>query len=107
VSFTSAIDQWDEGQRRLRDVEPEDRPVLERAIERAVEELRKRLGGAFSAAELAELYRGDGIDWCLDIAIETAPENPRAWDAKTIADAAFARYLREATDYAGGRRTEG
>jgi hypothetical protein len=33
-----------------------------------------------------------------------APDDPYAWDARTVADAAFARYLREATDFAGGRR---
>ena len=31
------------------------------------------------------------------------PDDPRAWDAQTVADAAFARYVREATDCAGGR----
>jgi hypothetical protein len=33
-----------------------------------------------------------------------APDEPYAWDARTVADAAFGRYLREATDFAGGRR---
>jgi hypothetical protein len=32
-----------------------------------------------------------------------APDNPRAWDSETVADAAFARYVREASDWAGGR----
>ena len=32
------------------------------------------------------------------------PEQPYAWDVRVVADAAFARYLRGATDYAGGRR---
>ena len=30
---------------------------------------------------------------------------PWAWEAGVVVDAAFARYLREAADYAGGRRT--
>jgi hypothetical protein len=77
--------------------------VLERIVGRIVDELRRRLGGAFTTEELAALY-DQGTDWCLGIAYEVAPENPRAWESQTVADAAFARYLREAADYAGGRR---
>src|SRR5438270_9977 len=54
-------------------------------------------------ADLPDLY-GRGTDWCLELAVTTAPDDPRAWDAQTAADAAFARYVREAADYAGGRR---
>ena len=32
------------------------------------------------------------------------PDNPEAWDLTTIAGAAFARYVREASDYGGGGR---
>jgi hypothetical protein len=99
----SAILQWREGQRRLRDAEPADRVALERVADRIVDELRRRLGGPFTAVELADLY-GRGTDWCLELAVTTVPDNPRAWDAQTVADAAFARYVREAADYAGGRR---
>jgi hypothetical protein len=102
--FESAIFQWREGQQRMRDAEPADRAVLERVTGRIVDELRRRLGGAFTTSELAELYYEQGTDWCLDIAVETAPDNPRAWDSQTVADAAFARYVRGATDFAGGRR---
>ena len=40
-----------------------------------------------------------------DVAVAAAPEEPDAWDERVVGDAAFARYLREATDFAGGRRT--
>ena len=40
----------------------------------------------------------------MDIAVAAAPEHPYAWDARIVADAAFARYLRGAVDFAGGRR---
>ena len=33
-----------------------------------------------------------------------APGAPWAWDSGIVVDAAFGRYLREAADYAGGRR---
>jgi hypothetical protein len=39
-----------------------------------------------------------------DLAVAAAPDEPFAWDARIVGDAAFARYLRAATDYAGGRR---
>jgi hypothetical protein len=40
----------------------------------------------------------------MDVASGIAPDDPWAWDPRIAADAAFARYLREAEDYAGGRR---
>jgi hypothetical protein len=38
------------------------------------------------------------------VAVRAAPEEPFAWDARIVADAAFGRYVREAGDFAGGRR---
>ena len=105
VPYETAIDQWETGATRLALAEAADRPPLER-VTRAIEaELRRRLGGAFTTEELVELYdRGTG--WCSDIAIAVAPDDPHAWDVRIVADAAFARYLRGATDYAGGRRLD-
>jgi hypothetical protein len=54
---------------------------------------------------LADLY-DSGTGWCLDVAVEVAPGAPWAWDSRTTCDAAFARYVREAVDFAGGRRVE-
>jgi hypothetical protein len=39
--------------------------------------------------------------------MKVAPQDPPAWEAGVVVDAAFSRYLREATDYAGGRREIG
>lgn len=100
--FENAINQWREGERRLSRASPEQSHLLQRIADALVVELRKRLGGRFSAEELAELY-GKGTSWCLQIAMEIASEDPWAWDSRTVVDAAFARYLREAVDYAGGR----
>lgn len=105
MSYETAAAQWDDGQRRLRDAPPGLRPTLERVVERVVAELRRRLGGRFTTDELVELY-GRGTDWTLQLAVDAAPQEPDAWDAAVVADAAFARYVREAADYAGGRRTE-
>jgi hypothetical protein len=103
VSFENAIYQWQQGERRLRAALPERGPLQERVAEALVAELRRRLGGRFSAEELAELY-GQGTAWCLQVAMKVAPEDPWAWEAAVVVDAAFGRYLREASDYAGGRR---
>ena len=103
MAYDLAMSHWQEGLQRLADAPPEQRATLER-VTRAVEaELRRRLGGAFTTEELVELYdRGTG--WTTDLAVAAAPEDPFAWDARVVGDAAFARYLRGATDYAGGRR---
>ena len=102
MGVESAIYSWQQGERRLAAEPPERAVRLERITDALVAELRRRLGGRFSSRELVELYRA-GTAWCLPIAMKMAPEDPWAWDGATVVDAAFARYLREATDYAGGR----
>ncbi|HEV2062346.1 MAG TPA: hypothetical protein VGR12_05795 [Solirubrobacteraceae bacterium] len=101
-AFLTAAYQWREGERRVRDAPPQRRRTLERIVEKVHAELRRRLGGRFVTAELVALY-DEGTTWATDIAARTAPEDPDAWDPRVV-DAAFARYLREASDYAGGRR---
>jgi hypothetical protein len=103
VSFETAIYQWQRGERRLRDAPRERTPLLERVVSELVSELRRRLGGRFSAQELADLYAA-GTGWCMQTAMTAAPDDPWAWDSSVVVDAAFGRYLREASDYAGGRR---
>ncbi len=101
--FDNALAQWDEGQRRLAAAPEDELRMLERVTQAIQAELRRRLGGAFTVDELVDLYE-QGTDWTTDIAVSLAPEDPYAWDVRTVADAAFGRYLRSATDYAGGRR---
>jgi hypothetical protein len=103
VPFDTALDQWEAGLRRLNESPAYSKPVLERVTRRIEDELRRRLGGGFTAEELAELY-DQGTGWVSDIAYAAAPEHPEAWDVRVVGDAAFARYLRGATDFAGGRR---
>lgn len=95
---------WEEGRQRLRAAEPEDRMALERVTDRVLDELRRRVGGPFTADELARYYLEQGTDWCFEIATRAAPNHPAAWDITTVGGAAFARYLREAIDFGGGRR---
>jgi hypothetical protein len=103
VSFENAIYQWQQGERRLAGAPLERRALLERVTDTLVAELRRRLGGRFSSQELVDLY-GRGTSWCMQIAMRVAPDAPWAWDQGVVVDAAFARYLRGAADYAGGRR---
>ena len=102
MSLPNALYQWQAGERRLQAAPPERQLVLERVVGQIVAELRRRLGGRFSAEELVELY-GRGTTWCLEVAMASAPDEPWAWDSAVVVDAAFSRYLRDAVDFAGGR----
>ena len=103
-SYEELIGLWQEGQRRLRESDPRDRAASERVVEELLIALHRRLGGPFTVTELASLYLQQGTDWCFEIAVRVAPNNPAAWDMTTVAGAAFARYAREAIDYSTGRR---
>jgi hypothetical protein len=102
-AFQTAAYQWSEGERRLREAPAHQRRTLERIVERVVADLRRRLGSRFTSDELVELY-DQGTTWVIDVATRIAPDEPDLWDARLVGDAAFARYLREASDYAGGQR---
>jgi hypothetical protein len=105
TSFDIALLQWREGERRLAGAPPEQRRTLEAVVTAIEAELRRRLGGTFTTEELTELY-DRGTDWCSALAADVAPGAPWAWDPRTVADTAFLRYVRDARDFAGGRRTE-
>ena len=66
-----------------------------------VEELRRRLGSTFMVDELADLYARTPTGRS-----RIARRHGAGTDAASVVDAAFARYLREAKDYAGGRPRE-
>jgi hypothetical protein len=97
-ALENALYQWRDGEQRIHDVEEPQRRRLERAAEMLVDELRRRLGSSFAIAELADLY-AEGTDWAGDFVQRVAPGVP----SSHVVDAAFARYAREAFDYAGGR----
>ena len=100
-SLDNALFQWREGERRVAETPEPARADLERAVEAVVEALRKRLGSSFVLEELSDLY-GSGTDW----ATELADRQGAGTDAATVVDAAFARYAREASNFAGGRPRE-
>jgi hypothetical protein len=104
IRFEDVVGLWREGERRLAQADPRDQPALERVTAEIVNELRRRVGGTFTTQELAQYYVDNGTDWCFDIATRVAPGNPEAWDLTTVSGAAFARFVRGASDYAGGTR---
>jgi hypothetical protein len=98
----NALFQWEEGWRELQAIaDPRSRRMADRVVEAVRDELRRRIGPTFTAAQLADLY-GRGTDWCQQVALDVAPVIEG--DAQTLGDAAFWLYLRGATDFAGGRQ---
>ena len=106
MPYETAVHEWAAGLRRLEEAPGDQRATLERVSALVEDELRRRLGGPYTADELATLY-DSGTAWGTDVAMSAAPDEPYAWDARVVVDAAFGRYLRGATDYATGRRAQG
>ncbi len=97
----NALFQWEEGWRTLQGIgDARERRRADRVVGAVQDELRRRIGPTFRAAELADLY-GRGTDWCLQVAMDADPAG--GVDPQSLADAAFWLYLRGATDFAGGR----
>jgi hypothetical protein len=98
----NALFQWEEGWRAFQGIEDQpERRRAERVLGAVQDELRRRIGPTFPAAELADLY-GRGTDWCLQVAMDAT--SGLESDPQSLADAAFWLYLRGATDFAGGRQ---
>lgn len=103
MSYETASQHWQDGLRRL-DAAPRERlRTYTRVAEAIYEELRRRLGSSFDLDELVEVYEG-GTLWAEELAMQLAPGEPWAWESRVVVDAAFGRYARQASDYAGGRR---
>ena len=100
-SIENALYLWRDGERRLANTAEPARADLDRAATIVVEELRKRLGSSFLLDELADLYYAS-TDWAAALAARHAAGT----DAAAVVDAAFARYAREASNFAGGRARE-
>ena len=94
MSYETALFQWEDGSRTLRDATPGERRVLEDVHDRLVAELRRRLGGSFTLGELVALY-DDGAAWAYELALKHAPDHPAAWQPAVV-DAAFAKDSRGA-----------
>jgi hypothetical protein len=96
----NALFQWETGIERLRG--PRGRTAEADVVVDAVrDELRRRLGATFRAAELAAVY-GEGTDWVRHI----PGVDPAMPDLQEVTDAAFWLHLQSAGDFAGGRCIE-
>jgi hypothetical protein len=95
----NALFQWEEGETRVRQADPRESRELDQAARLVVDELRRRLGGAFTLDELAGLY-GEGTDWVSD----EVRRRFLGTDTTAAVNAGFLRYARSASDFAGGRR---
>jgi hypothetical protein len=92
--------EWEDAYRRFGEVsrDPAREESLRDQLHVLLGELRKRVGGAFTLAELTEVYRA-ADDWSRDALSELgAPGWPRT--LTLVEGAAFHVYSRGAVDYA-------
>lgn len=94
----NALFNWEAGIDRLRELERSGQLRGDDVTVPVREELRRRLGATFTAADLADLY-GQGTDWALLL----PGVDPGLADVQELIDAAFWLHLQAAGDFAGGR----
>jgi hypothetical protein len=95
-----ARQQWEDGRRRVERAQPDspDSRRFARGVDLVVAELRQRLGGTFTLAELADMYPEAG-EWARDLLYDARDEDEPPPDTATVTDAAFQQYARGALDY--------
>lgn len=100
VDVELARHQWEDGRRAVERARSDgaayDRLSLQ--VDLVTAELNRRVGQIFTLEELADVYEG-ADRWVLEVIHEALPNEVPA-RASTVADAAFQRYSRRATDYA-------
>ena len=95
-----ARQQWDEGYRRFTELTRDARRAeLLAQVEALLDELRRRIGSAFTLQELAETYHG-AERWAYETLAERAETPGWTASATTALDAAYHVYARAARDYA-------
>ncbi len=95
------LHEWAEGDRVL-EAARGDRPRYARLVEQVelvLDELRKRVGGTYTLAELAAAYR-DADSWGRHVIEDRAPSPGWPRDLSLVLAAAFHAYRRGAQDYA-------
>ena len=97
-----ALQQWQAGEKRLADAPAPERPAWIGA-EGSI--LGHRRGGFGSWADGGGPLESSGR-LTVDALADRLDGGPDALSVRTVADAACARYLRGAVDFAGGRRLE-
>jgi len=92
--------EWEDGSRRLEAERGDDRRYhqLIAQVEVVLDELRRRVGGTYTLAELAEAYR-DADTWARAAVADHAPGPGWPRDLSLVLAAAFHAYQRGAADY--------
>jgi hypothetical protein len=100
TTVEAARREWAEGHRRFVQAaaDPARADMLHRQLEVVTDELRRRVGGTFTLAELADAY-GGAESWLLTVVGERVPAQGWARTASLAGDAAFYAYSRAAQDY--------
>jgi len=100
TSVESARHDWEEGYRRF--LEEARHPAASESLRRQVDvvsdELRRRVGGRFSLAELAAAYERSE-EWARVAVSEHAPSRGWERDLAVVSDTAFHLYSRGAVDF--------
>jgi hypothetical protein len=94
-----ALMEWDAGMRRLEqlDVPPAREAVYRAVVDEIVAELNRRVGQTFTLERLAREYE-QSASWTRLVAQRTT-DQVWAHDLTIVADAAFARFARGASDF--------
>ena len=100
VDVASARRDWADGWRRLQEEsrEPAAADRLRQQLEVVTDELRRRVGGTFTLAELARGY-ADADRWARAAVADEAPAPGWPRLLAVVQDAAFHLYARGAVDY--------
>jgi len=96
----SARRDWADGWRRLQEEsrDPTAADRLAQQLEVVTDELRRRVGGTFTLAELARVY-ADAERWARAAVADDAPAPGWPRLLSVVQDAAFHLYARGAVDY--------
>ena len=99
ASAQLAMMEWEQGLGRLNSlrVPPKREAVYRRVVGEIVDELTRRVGQTFTLEQLAQVY-AHSESWTRLIA-ERTTDQVWAHDLTIVADAAFARFARNAADY--------
>jgi hypothetical protein len=100
VIVESARRDWQEGYRRFKEEtrDPTRAHVLHEQLQAVMDELRRRVGGIFTLAELADAYAG-AERWTRVAVTECAPAPGWERTLSVVEDSAFYLYSRGAADY--------
>jgi hypothetical protein len=100
TTVAAARREWEEGNRRFTEAarDPARTDTLHRQRDAVLDELRRRVGGIFTLAELAAAYPG-AERWVREVIDDRAPSKGGARTMSLAGDAAFHQYSRSARDY--------